>query len=990
MIEAKGIQEDEHIEKYVSLSNALRILEIDVPLLTIYDKRVARVILLDLKIREKSISRKPCYHIDDIYKTLKLVSDFFDNYYVTEDINTIPKAIRTTLPYVKIPSGYNYVLYNKRYPNKEYKRFTIGYKKAEADEYLKQKDKIEKNYIPVIDAVKILQYKHNIIDNPSYRKMAINNLKKLGIELILVGTEAHCNIKDVNNVLEKVRLFFDEHYVIDEIPYSKSVIKRLKEKGVLTPVEIPIVYNAVLLEDRFGDRPYKTYSEVYKKSEVDQYIQLYNSQEKISANNYLELEEVLRLTNYREDYFFATIQPTYCLSMCFLENKKMFIKSEIEALIIKQKEFFTEYIDSKTASKKFIKTIYKDYYAKHLKVYNAPPFAFTKDVFSSISTKKGVYKISEIIELMNKKHMKRLDTNLFGETPFETFKLRLNHFSGWTGFGKESQYTENKWFNYVKNSLGNTISKGNAINTYINCYVKCTLLIKDMLEKNGKAEIYMLTAPEINLFKRTLDAEIKEKAIYNFVKEVYEDILCANNNAKQVYRMSDIENPKKRNITKERENRSSGDTIYGLDEYCSVFQYTLETDFHTEKSLEEIENSKTCIYASTWLYTMLHLNNAWRHGDVRDFPKIELSDLLNRLDINDFEWFKINKISLPQAREIIERVRRWEFIISKTQMKGRFFCSDELAISFATAVVILTLFEEKYIMGTSNVLMSFYTKYNDISEQQLEHFFGRKEFNEFKFASRKFNKTVMTYITYLANLSGDKKAIEYAKWIRSHVSIDSTLHYIDFNVDEVENLSRMLFARGEFGYVTALLLGRLNKGNTEDFGGITEQICSINKMFGDTTKLNATVGFLNTVRSERELVVKYINQLTLKECQERVTDLFTRKLPSKNGEDVQCLFSKKGCQKQNFDNCFECPFHIPSIYALTSLCESIKQDFERFNISQCQATKIKVAIKIHRKNLVLIEAIDRFGEEYVFGCLGISVENFIDLLSEIPNPMELK
>ena len=988
-IQEKTIKDDQ-IEKYVSLSKALEILAINIPLVSKNNKRDARAILVNLKIRDKRINGETFYHIDDIYNTLDLVRNFFNDYYVTEEISIIPKIIRAKISNVKIPSGYNYVSYNKRFPNKPYKIFTLGYKKSEADKYIRHKKADENMYMPLIEAMEILQAK-NDVTSESGRKNVIKNFIKLGIETKFINNKTYCKIDHVYNTLNTVRKFFDEHYVSDEIPLSNMVIKILTQKGMLLTVKIPNAYNAVLVKERFDDKPYKTFVLAYNKSEADHYIQLYkSSKQEIAHNdyNYLKIEDVIILTKYRVNYFLTKIIPTYNISTYLSGNQSMFLKSDIDDLLIKQKEFFQEYIDTKTACETYKNDI-KTYYFKHLKTYTAPPFAYTKDVFFSITSKKGVYKISEINELICKKNIIRIDSNIKGETPFDTFNIRLNHFIPWSGFDKKSKYTENKWFEYVKNVLMNINFKGNALNTAINWYVKCTQLVKDMLEKNNKMEVYMLTAPEINLYKRTIDSGNKEKVIYKFIKAVYEDILITTNKVKQIYRISDIEPPIKRK-RKRKIDENYADIIYDFKVYSSVFQYMLKTDFHAKKSIKEIENRGTCIYASTWLYTMLHLNNAWRHGDVRDFPKIEISDILDRLNIDDIEWFKINKITLPQAREIIERIRQWEFIISKTEMKGRFFCSDELALPLATCIIILTLFGHKYTINSLDVLMNFNTKYNDVSKSQLKKFFNIKSLNNFSFSSRKFNKTVMTYITYLANMSGDKKAIEYAKWIRSHVNIDSTLHYIDFNIQAVEELSKMLFARGEFGYVSSLLLKRLNKGDIKDFREITEQIYSLNKMFGDATKLNSTVGFLNTIRSERASVAKYITQLSLKECQEKLTDLFARKLPSKDGEDIQCLFSKTKCQKQNLDSCFECPFHIPTIYALSSLCDSIKHDFERYKINPCQVNKIKMAIKIHRKKLVFAEAINRFGEEYVMGCLGMTLDDFIDQLSEIPNPMQLK
>ena len=322
-------------------------------------------------------------------------------------------------------------------------------------------------------------------------------------------------------------------------------------------------------------------------------------------------------------------------------------------------------------------------------------------------------------------------------------------------------------------------------------------------------------------------------------------------------------------------------------------------------------------------------------------------------------------------------------------MDGHFFCSDDLAPALATAIIILTLYRKNECIEDNEKLIYFNTKHNQASQGLLNNFFRELKINGFKFKSKKFNKTVMTYITYLANLSGDGKALEYAKYMRSHTNISSTLHYIDFNVKSVERLSKLLFARGEFGYVTSLLLTRINGGEVLDFEEATEQIYKVNKMFGDATKLSTTIGFLNTIRGDRASVAKYISEKSFEECQEILTDLFARKLPSKDGSDVQCLFSKVGCQKTELKSCFDCPYHIPSIYALTSLCEILLADMRKYNNTTNIPSRYKLALGIHRKKINLSEAVKKFGSEYVFNCLGIDKETFIEILSEIPNPLQL-
>ena len=152
-------------------------------------------------------------------------------------------------------------------------------------------------------------------------------------------------------------------------------------------------------------------------------------------------------------------------------------------------------------------------------------------------------------------------------------------------------------------------------------------------------------------------------------------------------------------------------------------------------------------------------------------------------------------------------------------------------------------------------------------------------------------------------------------------------------------------------------------------------------------KINATVGFLNTVRIDRESVVQMISEKSLEECQMLLTDIFTRKLPSKNGTDIQCIYSKLGCQRTDLNSCFECSYHIPTIYVLSRLCDSILDDMDMYLSTINKANKFKLSLRISRKKIVVLEAIKKFGKDYVYGCIGMPREDFIERLALIDNPI---
>ena len=116
--------------------------------------------------------------------------------------------------------------------------------------------------------------------------------------------------------------------------------------------------------------------------------------------------------------------------------------------------------------------------------------------------------------------------------------------------------------------------------------------------------------------------------------------------------------------------------------------------------------------------------------------------------------------------------------------------------------------------------------------------------------------------------------------------------------------------RGEFGYITNMLLTRVYDENVTNFEEATDAIVRINDIFGDVFKIHSMAGFLNTIRIERQAVIDTLAEKSFNECQEILTDLFARKLPSRE-DNVQCLVSKEGYKRTDLKSCFEYQYHIP-------------------------------------------------------------------------------
>ena len=123
--------------------------------------------------------------------------------------------------------------------------------------------------------------------------------------------------------------------------------------------------------------------------------------------------------------------------------------------------------------------------------------------------------------------------------------------------------------------------------------------------------------------------------------------------------------------------------------------------------------------------------------------------------------------------------------------------------------------------------------------------------------------------------------------------------------------------------------------------------------------------------------------------------IFTGKLPSRM-KNIQCLISNEDCPKMSSMpsdkdevSCFDCSYHIPSIYALTTLCESIVNDLKRYKTAT-RIKQFKLSLSIDRKCTLIAEAIAQYGEEYVYNCIGIDRQTFIEEVNSVDLPEDFK
>ncbi|WP_238900267.1 hypothetical protein [Clostridium sp. YIM B02500] len=963
-------------KKYISKQEFCETLEIK------NDSKICCDVSFMWKIRRILIRNSQLYYnIQDVNRAIEETTLFYNEHYTREDtLNRVSKHVMKKLTPVRVPSKYSKIF--KKSMN--FSRFV--YKKKEVNaiiptEHNFKHKKIIFDNLEYIDAVTF----RNKLEIGSKPIDTLNIINEWGVRTVTKeDDEVYYCLVDVMCAIRETKEFFSKHYT------KKQLNKYLKfyEYQDIKNIKIPYKYK-ILLKNTINKS--ENVSVIKKEDIKERYEQKKYLQEGLNKGTVINMKKAMDILNVGVDTFHKIVENGFLSNIKYDEQLRMNLNwnlykvEDVNKILKLQKEFYKIYIDLKHVSIKYNHNL-KIKNAK-LTIFNAPIYTLTKDRVASISAIKGVLSIEEVEKFIHRMEFDKLDGDFVGITNFETFEYRLYSSLKWNGFDRESVYTEKNWMEYIKNLLNNTVSGGSVLSSRINLFIRTTFDLINLLEKNMKKEIYSLTSSEINLAFRYI-GKSRKLVLYDFLKLINTDIISCKRENNRCFKIAEVTHPKSKDNNENSIKKDVPET-YDFDEYAQVYNYCIDVNLHVKNAIKEIQKDSTAKYLSTWLYVMLHLNNAWRSGDVNNFPKIDIYDILNENNINDVEWFIGNTINLPIARKIISRILQWEFIISKTQIKGAFFCSDILAPALATAISLLSLVHKKIVFSEQINLMIFGTKHNGINTQHINKFFSQLRINNFKFGSRKFNKSVMTYIYYIANLSGGEKGLIYAQKLRAHISESSTLHYINVNLEELDNISEQLFARGEFGFIPSLLIQKIN-GKNLSFDDITREVSRLNSTFGSLVKINSTLGFLNKIRKEREKVINLISQSSLNECQSYLINIFTNNMPSKCGSEIQCLSSLEGCLRNDLISCFECPYHIPTIYAISLLYDNIIADIENYHSSNNIPFKIKLALGIEKKKLVLLEAIKKFGKEYVYSCLDIEREEFIMTMASISNWKNLR
>ncbi|KAB0443974.1 hypothetical protein CH314_10250 [Lysinibacillus fusiformis] len=887
------------------------------------------------------------------------------------------------IPMIRIVEAYKYLGGKEKYPTRESRRslndkirklITIGVIDGDRNEKV----------VDLISLTEQFEYEKQLLENYMNYKCL---LRKLGITnkpisvtfkktLEKLGNDSPFEYTEVSYKINNNTLFFSKlsvkKFLKDYISLNEAIkqVSRLENSNHLR-----WVCNKLQIEPfRIGGTAF------YKRSDFEK-IKNYRTRKSPEYNDnppkgyyfMKQCREILSI-GIKSRKIIEAIERDYDLNPMKLNGHwKCYEKDVVDKLKLQQDGLREKYIS----------------YDEVKEIVNSEGFIFKTNYIETLpidSLLRPIYKLRKTCYLretfngwLEERRKRDAFYSVAMESDFETFKFRLKIKE--IDCDNLGTFTTETWFQFISRRLGNSRASLESIESSITRYVYCTEHLINLVSLTNKREIYSVTSNDINtLFN---EIQIKDaRILYQYVKQIYNKLFT---NEMTAFNFNKINNPI--NFYSDTEEKF----VYEYEVYKNLYNYAKNITLHKERAINDIfeeistggKKRKIKYLSSCWLYVLLHLNNAWRNSDIIKFPRVNLK----HTQIIDLNWMLENDLSDEDVNHIIGQVYRTEFIISKTQVKNYFFCSNELKKSFATAIAICELRTELR-NPLSKSIIDFGNKKNDFDDSRKRHYFELFEDKKFKFASRKMNRSLLSYIyVILSKTQKGAVALKTVQKMRGHLEKESTNSYVDIPEEELNFLTSQLFARGSFGFVYDTFLDVL-QGVQIDREKRTKEIQFLENYFGDIYKIEEVSGFLNKIQSDRKTILDRIVSMGLDEALEFVNKIETEQLPSKQ-ENVQCMVSESNCVKKGKGvDCLDCAYSIPNYYALSALGASLQNRMNGY--LELQKPELEKSYYEQRKRARLFyiqlemfaQAIKRFGFD-VYEFLIDTREEFIEKQSYI-------
>ena len=595
--------------------------------------------------------------------------------------------------------------------------------------------------------------------------------------------------------------------------------------------------------------------------------------------------------------------------------------------------------------------------------------------------KNGVDKYIE--NLKKEKEISRICS--FTTTDYYQLLLQIIEIDN-VDFSENARITKSLWFQFAKWRLRNMSGNDETCKSRVIGFRQSTRLLSDL---TSSKEIHEFSEKELNLsiFNKNVQMTY-QKEIYSFLHNMSQTV--EQKSGKRLFNLSKLnfKNIKGDTLTKKQKD------IYSVEEYLGLYRYVKDYELHKLNAVDSVKkalrnrnlskNKEYKKYESMWLYVLLHLCNGWRNSTVLEFPRFP-SELFDNLNLNSIESLDDLKLTYTEAEKIVKNYQLQWFEHNKNKEKATFYCSSELTIPMAYAILICEFrCRNLHLHGEPN-LIHFYNSRNQVSSTIHDSFFSKYR-EGFKFQSRKMNSTVLVYTSsVIESTFGDP--IEIAQHLRGHTTAETTNVYYQIPQEHLDFITEQLFDTGYFGFIynkiNTLLIGESPKTRVEQ----TKQSIEIKELLGDVVKLEDMTSYLNQISQEQHDLGVYLEKLPKDELKKKL-NLINLGLSPAREESYQCFFAD--CIAKEIE-CNKCPFSIPNFYSLTTICKRIKRILYRYQ-TMINDSDVPIGEKTKLFNLLLkdynrlYEAKQRFGVEIIELFIDHDMNQFLEQFHLLPEP----
>ncbi|MCU5305751.1 hypothetical protein OB974_00300 [Bacillus cereus] len=669
-----------------------------------------------------------------------------------------------------------------------------------------------------------------------------------------------------------------------------------------------------------------------------------------------------------------------------------FKKEDVLFLIDKQNELWEQVRNDYLTTEETIKilsiahkTLGQKGFKEHIHSIFVPPLlCIIRDGLHFRQGRTLIYLKKDVLSFNEKRNREKNIENIIHQSEAPIYDVLLTALQeADIDFNDNGKETEQYWFTYVKRKSSKSNASRATTKKEIRMLFNTTILLTEM---TNLKEIFTYTERELNLaiFNSNVNKTVQTE-MYKFLRQVSE--------TREIAGVSTSYNFKKLNNVYKKPNRVQNEkTIYSIEEYISLIDYTKDIVQHKKRAIEDIQlqikKEKHSHRDSSWLYVLLHLNNAWRHYDVASFPRINLQQTqIGKMETLDaLEWIEKNSLSEQDIITIINQVRAMSFVHSKTKKKRHFFCSQELMAAFAHAAVLCEL-RCQISQPLSHTLIDFNNRTKTFKEVLKKAFFEGYD-NNFIFKSKQMNRTLISYVYSVIKKTTNRNPLEITKFIRSHSNEETTNIYIDIPQEQLDFITNQIFDLGHFGYAYDALSELILQEPIDNREERTQTSLALKEVFGNVYHIEQVARYLNRLSEEQQIVYKVIRGLSLEERKEIYNSIKLGQQPAKK-EYFQCIYQT--CKFPNRD-CEKCQFAVPNFYALSQLEEEFKMNFnefkEKFDSTTKQGEKIRLSNLLYNYLYLIESAVKKFGKDEVSSFFKNGLEEFKKDLHSIPNLKE--